>query len=327
MATLSKSSLLSSLLNNLKNSFIFSTLKITNDKGDTAFGNPQTDSNGYVTVPVSTAYRNETVKYYIEQLNTVTGYYPNNEIIELDVTFNDSGKIHSYSLVSGNEIVNNFNGNAYINTRNISMQIMNMPKDVKLGIYKYDRVNNTSMGEVEFEILKTDMSSGSTAASVANVATDTSGNVILVVDQFTTSLNGKNIKYTIHEVSQPATYRKIQDIEYLVRYNIDGSIASFTQAFTSTGVMKAETSIDVASNGVIRYFNGQRVHMKATIPNDNAFDLIIKNEDANFEGFGIEGSRFDVSINGTTYSPSATNTNGETTIENITTSGNLIINH
>ena len=50
----------------------------------------------------------------------------------------------------------------------------------------------------------------------------------------------------------------------------------------------------MATDGKIRKLNDERVHFKVTVPNDNAFDLIIKNEDTNYSKLGIEGSKFSV---------------------------------
>ena len=300
-------------------------LNITNDKGDVAFGNPQTDANGYVTVPASPVYPGETVKYYISQTNNATGYYPNNTTIELEVTYNNKGTIQSYSIINGNEIVNNFNGSQFLNTKKIGLQIMNMPKDIKMGIYKYDRLNNTPISSVEFSITKTDLNTGVSTTTVSSTSTDTAGNTVLVFDTFATSAGGKNIKYNIHELNTPSSYRKTDDVEFIVKYNADGSMASYTNVLSSTKIAANQPTIDVAISGVRKSFNGEKVHAVVNVPNDNAFDLVIKNEDLNYAGFGIEGSTFNVSINGDAYNLPATNVNGITQISDITLTGDIDI--
>ena len=211
-----------------------------------------------------------------------------------------------------------------MNTREISMQIMNMPKDIKMGIYKYDKTTNSAMAGVSFEITKTDINSGK--STVTDIVTETNGVVITSIDTFNTSLSGKTIKYTIHEKETPTSYRSMEDVVFIIRYNADGSIASCNQVANDNGILNIKTKLEIATNGNIKIINGQRVHFKATIPNDNAYNLIIKDEDINYAGLGIERTQYDVSINGESYSAEQTNENGITTIEDLTQSGEITIN-
>ena len=45
------------------------------------------------------------------------------------------------------------------------MQIMNMPKDIKIGLYKYDKTTNSAMAGVSFTITKIDINSGVTSTT------------------------------------------------------------------------------------------------------------------------------------------------------------------
>lgn len=299
-------------------------LKVTSDKGDVAAGNPQTDSRGYANVIAGPVYPSETVTYYIQQTNTIGGYYANTTTIQLQVKYNDAGKIEEYKIIKGNEIINNFNSSQYMNTRKISMQIMNMPKDLKIGLYKYDQTTNAPMSAVSFKVTKTDINSGATTQK--DIVTETNGSVIAAIDTFNTSLNGKTIKYTIHENQTPASYRSMEDVVFIIRYNPDGSIASCNQVENDNGILNTKVQLNVATNGNIQMLNNERVHFKVVAPNDNAYDLIIKDEDTNYSGLGIEGTQYDVSINGVTYSPNATNSNGTTIINDLTQSGEITIN-
>lgn len=97
-------------------------LKVTSSKGDVAAGNPQTDSRGYANVIAGPVYPKETVTYNIQQTNTVSGYYANTTTIQLQVKYNDAGKIEEYKIIKGNEVINNFNSSKYMNTRKISIK-------------------------------------------------------------------------------------------------------------------------------------------------------------------------------------------------------------
>ena len=296
--------------------------KVTNDKGDIALGNPQTDENGYVKVVTGPVYPGETVKYTISQTNTVPSYYENPTIIELEVEFNDVGKVQSYKVLSGNDIINNFNSTAYMNKRNINMQIMNMPKDLKIGLYKFDETTNLPMDSVQFTVTIEDINSG--AKTQKTITTDTNGAVIETIDTFVKTAQGKTIKYTIHEDETPASYRTMQDVVFIVKYNPDGSIAWSNQVPNDNGILNTDVVPQIAIRR-INYLESQRVHFLVNTPNDNSYDIIIKNEDTNYEGFGIEGSKFNVSVNGQTYTPGLTDTNGQTIIKDLTDSGDITI--
>ena len=298
-------------------------LKITSDKGDVASGNPQTDERGYASVIAGPVYPNETVKYYIEQTNTINGYYPNSTKIELQVKYNDVGKIEDYKIIQGNDAINNFNSSEFMNSRKIKASIMNMPKDLKIGLYKYDKITDEPMAGVSFTITKTNINSGET--SEKQIITETNGAVIETIDTFDTSTSGRTIKYTIHEDTTPESYRTMEDVVFVIKYNSDGSMDSCNQIANDNGILNEKVQLDMATNGEIKDLNNQYVHFKVTVPNDNAFDLIIKNEDINYDGLGIERSKFDVSINGKTYNPDVTNEEGTTTVADITESGEITI--
>ena len=166
---------------------------------------------------------------------------------------NRQGIIKINAQLKGNEIINNFNSSQYMNTRKISMQIMNMPKDLKIGLYKYDQTTNAPMSAVSFKVTKTDINSG--ASTQKDIVTETNGSVIAVIDTFNTSLNGKTIKYTIHENQTPTSYRTMEDVVFIIRYNADGSIASCNQVENDNGILNTKVQLDIASNGNIKTMN------------------------------------------------------------------------
>lgn len=298
-------------------------LNVTNDKGDVALGNPQTDANGYAKVITGPVYPGETVKYYIRQGNTADGYYNNSEVIELQVEFNDIGKVSDYKIISGNQIINNFDGCGYLNTRQISMEIMNMPKDLNIGLYKFDKTNENPISNVSFEITKENVSSGA-IGTPKTITTNSDGYVYDVIDSFETSATGRTIKYTIHEVNTPASYRTMEDVVFVIRYNADGSIASANQIENANGILNTDVVPEI-SIGAMKKLNDKEVHFKAEVPNDNAYDVVIINEDENYNGLGIEGSKFDLSINGEIYELSETDVNGKTSIKDLTQNGEINI--
>lgn len=299
-------------------------LKVTNNK-DNIEVMKTTDSNGYANLMTGPIYPGETVEYHITQENDrMPDYYPNTTEITLRVEFSNTGKVLNYSLISGGEVVYNFSPSAYLNEKYVALQIMNMPHDLKIGINKFDQLTNETMDGVKFKLIK-EVVGTSVKEEISPITTVNNGNVIATIDAFSTSTQGKSVKYTIHEEEVPQTYRKMQDVVILVEYNSDGSIKSWRKTVNDDGILNGDVNVQVAM-GTIKKLNDERVHLIAQIPNDNAYDLIIKNEDTNVTGFGIQGSQFDVSINGEAYPILTTDVNGIAKHTKLTHSGDITIN-
>lgn len=309
-------------------------LEITNDKDEDVCVNTVTNANGWADgLKVGKVYPNETVIYTIKQKNVKDpDYYRNDTVVKLRVTFDERGRIKAhYEVISGDEVVNKdtFNLTKFENGRYISMEIMNRPRALKIGLKKYDQLNNQPMGDVKFTVTKDDGSG--TISSPVQITTDPqTGTVVAQIDEFMTkeAAKAKTVKYTIHEVEAPATYRKIQDAVIEVLYDGYGRISSFRRGDNNDKLINGDVARSVAIN-TIHHINtvagNERVHLLVNAPNDNAYDIIIKNEDANYAGLGIEGSQFAVSINGQQYNPALTNSNGITGLAKLTQSGKITI--
>lgn len=295
------------------------TFEMTNSKGDTAQGAVVTDRNGILETYIGPIYPGEEVEYMVRQTGEVNGYYKNTTDIKFKVKFNESGRIESYSLESGSGVAT-MDPNKHVNTKGIHLSITNMPKDLKIGVYKYDELTNKAMDLIKFntkveEVGKVDKNT--------QVVTNTDGSVAGVVDTFIESSDYRIVKYTISEIEVPNSYRKIQDIVIQVTFNRDGSMLLYDVLSNESDV-----EVEVATNKQIKYTNNAEripVHIRLTIPNDNKYDLIIKNEDKNYPGLGIEGTVYDVTINGEELRPTATNANGITKIANRTEVGDIEI--
>lgn len=292
------------------------TFEMSNSKGDTAQGGLATDSNGVLQTYIGPVYPNEEVTYTIKQLTTANGYYMNSNKIEFKVRFNKIGNIEAYTLINGSDIAT-INPNKHMNTKSVNVNITNMPKDVKVGIYKYDKVTNQEMSGIKFNVKTEEVGK---VAKTKYVVTNDNGTVIDVVDEFVEKNDYRIVKYTISEVEVPNTYRKIQDVVIQVTYNADGSIFLYDVLSNESNL-----GVEVATNKQIKYVNNLPVHIKLTIPNDNSYDLIIKNEDRNYPELGIEGTKYDVTINGNEITPTPTDKNGITKIVNRTEKGEITI--
>lgn len=292
------------------------TYEIKNDKGDNAAGTLVTDKNGIIDVVVGTIYKNETVKYTIKQTNKANGYYINSQEIEVTVIFNKGGDIDTVSITKGanvataSKMTTNQDIGIYVRTTN-------MPEDVKIGIEKTDKVTGAPMEGIQFNVKAEP--SGKVAKDYTLV-TNADGKVTEVVDKFEKTNSYKKVKYTISEIQVPGSYRKIEDVQIEVTYKEDGSMYYYDVLSNPSGVQ-----VQVATNGQIKAVNGMPVHIKLGITNDNAYDLIIKNTDRNFPGLGIEGTVYDVTINGKEVGPVTTNSNGDIRIPNRTELGRIEI--
>ncbi len=278
------------------------TFNITNDRGDSAQGTCITNDKGYFETYVGPAYPGETVRYTISQSNTVTGYNQNNEVAVLRVEFGENGKIKTYGLEQPTPYNYSVNNTAHINKREVKVFVTNMPRDVKLGITKYDKLTNQKLNGVQFKVKK---EIGTSEIKEQSIITNENGTNIQVIDEFAKRNLPQTVKYIISEIVVPATYRKIQDVVLEVTYNEDGRIGNYTVVSNPSKV-----KIEVALASSIKYTDDRPVHIALTIPNDNAYDLVIKNEDKNCEGLGIQGTTYSVGINGKDISPKTTNAQG-----------------
>lgn len=293
------------------------TFSIENSKGEKASGGVQTDANGILETYVGTVYPNEDVLYTIKQTSIIPGYYENTAVIRFNVHFNSNGKIESYTLIDGTDVAT-MNPTVHIGTKAVKVNITNRPKDVRLGMYKYDEVTKEPMQAVGFTL--TTKEEGK-VDSTKTVVSKENGTVIEVVDQFEET-DGKNrvVTYLISEIDAPKSYREIQDIEIKVTYKPDGSIYLYDVISNPS-----EVGIQVATIDQIKYIDDTPVHIQLWIPNDNAYDLIVKNEDSNYKDLGIEGTSYDVSINGIVMNPITTDENGIAMLKNQQQNGTITI--
>lgn len=290
---------------------------IENSKGDAGMGGLATDENGVLELYVGPTYPSEEVTYTIRQTNTLNGYKANDYTITVTVKFNENGKIESYSLITGNETAT-INPTKFSGTRKIGLNVTNIPNDIKIGIEKYDKLTNEEMNDVGFNV-KTEVVNEKT--SNKELITNVDGTVAGIIDNFEARPDYRIVNYTISEIEIPNSYRKIQDVVIQVTYNPDGSIFLYDVLSNESNV-----GIYVATSGKsVGYINDIPVHIKLEIPNDNSYDLIIKNEDTYYEGLGIEGTKYDVTINGIEQEVITTNADGIATIVNQTGSGLITI--
>ena len=271
------------------------TFSIENDKGELATGNPTTNVNGLIDIPVGKIYQNDKITYTIIQTSEANGYTEKNIKIQLEVEFNENGKVKDYKIISGNEYVN-IESDIYKNQRFVELTAMLTPKDIKLGIKNYNDVTNEAIPNVTYKITSQEIIGGS-ALKETQLVTNSDGTVIDIVDEVKQSPTYRVTNYTISEINVPNTYRKIQDVVLQVRYGEDGRMEAANVISNPSDVI-----IKPATGGKLQYLNEEDVHILLEIPNDNAYDLVIKNEDKNYQGLGIEGTLYDISINGETIS-------------------------
>lgn len=293
------------------------TFSMKNSKGDIALGNPITDKNGLLETYIGPVYKNETVTYTIEQTSQINGYKEDKIITELEVEFNENAKIKDYRIISGEEFIE-IDVNKYQNQRYVEIDAKATPKDLKLGIINYDSLTNEPMPNVTYKVTTQEIVSGS-STKVTELTTNSDGMVVDVVDEFKERDPQRVVNYTISEITIPNTYRKIQDIVLQVRYNEDGSMQLRNVISNPSNV-----NIKVALGGKLQYAGTEDVHILLEIPNNNTYDLVIKDEDKNFKDLGIQGTIYDISINGETLS-GTTNENGNIEIKNRTDKGNIQI--
>lgn len=300
------------------------TFEITNNKGDIAVGNLTTNSQGRILTYVGSVYPGETVTYIMTQKTKASGYYILTAPIKFTITFDKTGKavdiptfIDDYSKENAKLLTNNVTRFRQNHTANFV--IYNMPEDVKLLINKYDELTNEHLQGVNFKVV---IEENGTSYEINNITTNSNGQIIKKIDTFKETEHGRIVKYTIKELEAADTYRKVNDLIITITYAPDGSIQSWIEESNQSGL---NYKIFKKGNTSITATNGNYTHFNLNVPNDNCYDLIVKDEDINYEGLGIEGTKYDVTINGVEKILPVTNGNGTTSIINNTENGNIRI--
>ncbi len=300
------------------------TFKMSNSEGEVAVGNLVTNPSGKIYTYIGAVHPGKTVTYTLEQETKASGYYKLTQPITFTVTFDHTGKPvdipvledsyeQEYATVLTNDI------NRFRSNYTVGMRVYNMPEKVYLGINKYDWLTKNPLENVEFKVT---VEENDTKHDIGNIVTNAQGNAIVQIDTFKEVESGRSVIYTIHEVQALDTYRKIQDFKVQILYDAKGGISSWQILSNESNLAY---NIYKRGNTTISKMDDTYVHMKLTVPNDNTYDLIIKNEDINYQGLGIEGTKYDVSINGKQKNMPLTSNAGITKLSNLTDSGNIQI--
>ena len=246
-----------------------------------ASGDTVTNDNGKINTYTGSVYPNETVRYVLTQNETPAGYESNSTSNIVDVTFDDNGYIKTFVQVSGNDVVTTVNNN-----RGLHVQASNKPRDIKIGIDK-------DLEGVEFKVTTEEINSNATARSY-DLVTKEDGTTTGVIDTFTTSTSGKEMLYTITETKQLDGYRRIEDIQIKVNYKSDGSMDYYDVVSNPS-----EVGVDIATSGNFKQLsNGDKVHIKLSIVNDNKYNLVVIDEAKDVNNVRIQGTLYNVTING-----------------------------
>lgn len=300
------------------------TFNMTSSEGDVAVGNLVTDAYGKIYTYIGAVHPGKTVTYTLEQADKASGYYKLTNPIKFTVTFDSTGKpvdiptlvddyAQEYASVLTKD-VSKFRTNYTANIR-----VYNMPERVYLAINKYDWLTNTPIQDVEFKV---SVEENGTSRDINSVLTNAQGNAVVQIDTFKEEAQGRSVIYTIHEVAAPDSYRKTQDLKIEVLYDAKGGISSWQ-------VLSNESNLNYTvyrrGNTSIQKIENVYAHMKVSIPNDNTYDLIVKDEDINYKGLGVQGTKYDITINGVPKNLTTTSSTGYTQLKNLTDNGNFQI--
>lgn len=300
------------------------TFKMTNSEGDEAVGNLVTNSSGNIYTYIGAVYPGKTVTYTIEQQSKANGYYQLTNPIVFKVTFDSLGKPVDIPVLEGaysqeNSSILTTNVTRFRENNTVSIRVYNMPEKVNLGITKYDKLNNNPLQDVQFKVT---VEEDGIKREINDILTDGNGNAVLQIDTFKENSKERNVIYTIQEVQAVDTYRKIQDFKIQVMYEEKGGIAAWQVLSNGSNL---SYNVYKRGNTSIAKIDNIYTHIKLNVPNDNTYDLIIKDEDINYKGLGIKGTKYDVSINGVIKNAPETDANGYTKLTNLTENGNIQI--
>ena len=300
------------------------TFKMTNSEGDQAVGNLVTNSSGNIYTYIGAVYPNKTVTYTIEQQSKANGYYKLTNPITFKITFDSTGKPVDIPVLDGaysqeHSSILTTNVTKFRENKTVNIRVYNMPEKVNLGITKYDGLNSNPLQNVQFKVTAEE---NGAIREINDILTDGNGNAVVQIDTFKEDAGERNVIYTISEVQAVDTYRKIQEFKIQVMYEEKGGIATWQVLSNESNL---SYSVYKRGNTSIQKIGDTYAHMKLNVPNDNTYDLIIKDEDINFNGLGIKGTQYDVSINGVIKNVSPTDGNGYTKLNNLTENGSIQI--
>lgn len=300
------------------------TFRMTNSEGDEAIGNLVTNSSGNIYTYIGAVYPGKTVTYTIEQQSKANGYYQLTNPITFKVTFDSTGKPVDIPVLDGaysqeHSSILTTNVTKFRENKTVNIRVYNMPEKVNLGITKYDGLNSNPLQNVQFKVTAEE---NGAIRDINDILTDGNGNAVVQIDTFKEDAGERNVIYTISEVQAVDTYRKIQEFKIQVMYEEKGGIATWQVLSNESNL---SYSVYKRGNTSIQKIGDTYAHMKLNVPNDNTYDLIIKDEDINFNGLGIKGTQYDVSINGVIKNVSPTDGNGYTKLNNLTENGSIQI--
>lgn len=300
------------------------TFNIENSKGDQAVGNLVTDTSGKIYTYVGAVYPNETVKYKMTQSSKINGYYKLGQTIEFSITFDSTGKpvdIPTLSDEYSKEYASILNTNLtqFRNNYTAKIRLYNMPEKVYLGIHKYDVTTNANLENVQFKVT---VEENGRTRDINNIKTNSVGEAVVELDTFKEGQGERSVIYTIKEVQTLDSYRKVQDFKIQVLYEAKGGIRSWQVLSNESNI---GYSVYKRGNTSITKIENIYTHMKLNVANDNSYDLIIKNEDINYSGLGVQGTSYNVTINGVQKNLGQTSQDGYTRINNILDTGNVQI--
>ncbi len=299
-------------------------LIFTNNKGDVGVGNLVTNSTGSISTYVGPVYPNETITYTITQKTKASGYYMLKAPIKFTVTYDETGRAVDIPILTDSNSQEyakllDTDLNVFRNTHTARLQVYNMPEDVKLGITKYNELTKAPLQNVQFKVT---VEENGRTHDAGTINTNVNGLAVGKIDTFIETASGRVVTYTIHEVNQPDSFRRMQDLVIRVVYAPDGGITSWLELNNDS---KLSYDIYARGNTNIAKLDNKYVHMNLKVPNNNSYDLIVKDEDSTYAGLGIEGTTYDVTIDGEVKKLSQTDTNGKTAIRKLTNSGNFKI--
>lgn len=279
-----------------------------------ATGNPTTNENGKIDTYVGTVYPSEKVKYKITQTNIANGYYAKDSDIEVEVEFDTLGYVTNYVVTKGND--NQSEIKIQTGKRGLNITIYNKPKDVKIGFEKYDQLTEDKLENVGFQITAQEIST--TKKSTFDEQTSATGNITEIIDTFNSE---KEVLYTITETRQLDAYRRIGDIQIRVKYASDGSIDYYNVDSNPSNV-----GIKFADKKFETLTNGDKVHIKLNIANDDTYDVVVRDEDKDISKLGVQGTKYNITINGDKLEKvNTTDGNGYTSALNRKENGNITI--
>ena len=292
-------------------------------KLDSSIARETTNSSGLTKEMNLGLEENTTVEYLIKNINMTDTNYKKNEDVTLRITYNQTGKMLSAEIVSGekdskNRIVAEIDSSVDYKKDNKIKLIIRCEKYPETKLI----IENEDIDDSSIKIAGTTFEITETADGVISETTDSSGltkEIILGVERDTVK------QYLIRNTNMDnEEYKNNEDIEIEISYNSEGKI-NYVNIISNNVDLKGRifAQIDESTD----YLNSNEIKLIIRCEKYPESRIIIQNEDIDDNSIKISGTIFEISKRQNNLGSGTTNRLGITEEISLGSAGNTKVSY